>query len=48
MTDKYCAPCGGMVNGNGCGRADCPVRPAPEPTAKATPKATGKKKGKRP
>lgn len=45
MTDKYCAPCGGMVNGNGCSRADCPVRPAPEKPAPV--KAAGKKKGKR-
>lgn len=39
-TDKLCTLCSGMVNGNGCGRADCPVRPAPA-------KAPGKKKGKR-
>ena len=45
MTDKYCGPCGGMVNGNGCVRADCPVRPAPEKPAPV--KAAGKKKGKR-
>ena len=45
MTDKFCAPCGGMVNGNGCGRADCPVRPAPEKPVPV--KAAGKKKGKR-
>lgn len=44
MTDKYCGPCGGMVNGNGCVRIGCPVRPAPAP---APVKAPGKKKGKR-
>ena len=46
MMDKYCGPCGGMVNGNGCGRADCPVRPAPADKP-APVQAAGKKKGKR-
>jgi hypothetical protein len=24
--EKHCAPCGGMVNGNGCDKPVCPVR----------------------
>lgn len=26
-TEKYCAICQGMVNGNGCAAEVCPVRP---------------------
>ncbi|MEK7383971.1 MAG: hypothetical protein AAB262_11900 [Elusimicrobiota bacterium] len=45
MTDKYCGPCWGMVNGNGCAKADCPVRP---PVEKPVPvKAASQKKGGR-
>lgn len=24
--ERYCGPCGGMVNGNGCERENCPVK----------------------
>ena len=24
--ETYCHPCGGMVNGNGCDKKNCPVR----------------------
>lgn len=32
MTERYCPLCTGMVNGNGCDRQDCPMRPQALPS----------------